>query len=71
MSAPREKGRQGFASMPRERVQEIASLGGLAAHEKGVAHQWKAGAEASAAGKRGGHASQQARRRRRLATQVS
>lgn len=38
--------------MPRERVSEIASLGGRAAHAKGVAHRWTP-EEASRAGRKG------------------
>ena len=31
---------RGFASMKRSKQQEIASKGGVAAHEKGVAPEW-------------------------------
>lgn len=46
-------GKQGFASMTPEQRRAIASRGGKAAHEKGVAHQWNS-AEASVAGRKGG-----------------
>lgn len=39
--------------MPKEKVSEIASLGGKAAHKKGTAHQWTS-EEARAAGRKGG-----------------
>lgn len=48
-----EPRRRGFNTMSKERRSEIASMGGHAAHEKGVAHQWTS-EEASAAGKKGG-----------------
>jgi general stress protein YciG len=47
---------RGFASMDPERVSEIASMGGKAAHAQGVAHEWTPD-EARAAGKKGGQAS--------------
>ena len=47
---------RGFASMSREKQREIASKGGRAAHEKGVAHKWDR-EEARAAGRKGGLAS--------------
>ena len=50
------KMKRGFASMDPEKVREIASKGGTAAHKKGVGHQWTT-AEARAAGKLGGAAS--------------
>lgn len=50
------KMRRGFAAMSAERQREIASQGGRAAHEQGVAHQWNRD-EARAAGKKGGQAS--------------
>jgi general stress protein YciG len=43
----------GFASMPKDRQKEIARMGGRAAHEKGVAHEFTS-EEARAAGSRGG-----------------
>ena len=52
----REKARRGFAVMSPERQREIASQGGRAAHQQGVAHEWNV-EEAKAAGKKGGQAS--------------
>lgn len=49
----RTKGRQGFASMPPERVREIASLGGKTAHRLGHAYKWTS-EQAQAAGRKGG-----------------
>lgn len=54
---------RGFASMDRAKQREIASKGGRAAHQKGTGHEWTS-EEASEAGKKGGRASQEARRRR-------
>lgn len=51
-----QKSRRGFAAMSPERQREIASQGGRAAHQQGVAHEWSAD-EARAAGKKGGQAS--------------
>ena len=51
-----DKKKQGFASMNPERRQEIASLGGKAAHQKGVAHVWDR-QQAMEAGRKGGKAS--------------
>lgn len=50
--APRPR-RRGFAAMDRDRVKEIASKGGRAAHAAGTAHQFSAD-EARVAGKTGG-----------------
>jgi len=50
--APRPR-RRGFAAMDRDRVKEIASKGGRAAHAAGTAHQFSAD-EARVAGKKGG-----------------
>ena len=47
------KARRGFATMDPERQREIASQGGKAAHELGVAHEWSR-EEAKAAGRKGG-----------------
>jgi uncharacterized protein len=52
----KEKSKRGFASMSKERQREIAAMGGRAAHELGVAHEWNTD-EASTAGKKGGQAS--------------
>ena len=46
-------GRQGFASMDPARHAAIARLGGRAAHEWGVAHEWTP-EEAKVAGRMGG-----------------
>ncbi|HVF82443.1 MAG TPA: KGG domain-containing protein [Flavisolibacter sp.] len=46
-----QKLRRGFAAMSAERQREIASQGGRAAHEQGVAHEWNKD-EARAAGKK-------------------
>lgn len=48
--------RRGFAVMNPQRVKEIASLGGKAAHEQGTAHEFKRGREAAEAGRKGGFA---------------
>ncbi len=61
----RVKSKRGFASMTPEKREAIASLGGKAAHAKGVAHVWTTGEEARAAGRRGGEASVKARRAKR------
>ena len=61
----REQGsKRGFASMTPERQREIASLGGRAAHEQGVAHEWDR-QQAMIAGKKGGQASGRTRAARR------
>jgi uncharacterized protein len=52
---PRRRGR-GFASMDPARVSEIASMGGKAAHQQGVAHEWTP-EEARRAGRKGGQSS--------------
>lgn len=58
-AAPSEPGktrrRGGFATMDRDRVREIASKGGKAAHAAGTAHQFSS-EEARVAGKKGGMA---------------
>ncbi|MBB1283498.1 general stress protein [Flavisolibacter sp. BT320] len=51
-----QKSRRGFAAMSPERQREIASLGGRAAHQQGVAHEWSTD-EAREAGKKGGQVS--------------
>ena len=50
----RTKSRRGFASMDSIKVKQIASMGGRAAHAKGTAHEYTSGAEAQAAGRKGG-----------------
>ena len=62
---PREKGKsgtsnRGFASMSPQKQREIASKGGRAAHEMGVAHQWSSD-EARNAGRKGGQSVSQNR----------
>jgi general stress protein YciG len=52
--APRPR-RRGFAAMDRDRVKQIASKGGRAAHAAGTAHQFNSD-EARVAGKKGGEA---------------
>lgn len=51
---------RGFASMTPEKQKEIASKGGKAAHEQGVAHQWNP-EEARNAGRKGGQSVSQNR----------
>lgn len=60
----RSKARRGFAAMNPERQRQIASLGGRAAHQQGVAHEWSR-EEAKEAGKKGGQASRKGRPGRR------
>lgn len=50
------KARRGFAVMSPELRKKIASKGGVAAHRKGVAHEWTP-EEARVAGRKGGFAS--------------
>ncbi len=50
-----EKKKRGFAAMDRQKVSEIASKGGKAAHAAGTAHQFTT-EEAREAGKKGGSA---------------
>lgn len=45
--------RRGFGSMDKDKHREIASKGGIAAHEAGTAHEFTS-EEARAAGKKGG-----------------
>lgn len=47
------RSRRGFAAMDSQKQKEIASQGGRAAHQLGVAHRWTS-AEASEAGRKGG-----------------
>lgn len=44
---------RGFAALAPEKVREIASKGGKAAHEAGTAHRWTSD-EAKEMGRRGG-----------------
>lgn len=59
LQAESGRGKQGFASMNREKVKVIASLGGKAAHQHG-AHEWTR-EEARIAGSKGGKVSQERR----------
>lgn len=45
--------KRGFAAISPERLREIASKGGIAAHKKGTAHTWTT-EEAIKAGRKGG-----------------
>ncbi len=54
----KKKGKQGFASMNKEKQLLAASRGGKAAHAKGTAHKWNT-KEAQIAGKKGGIKRQQ------------
>ncbi len=70
--APRPR-RRGFAAMDRDRVKEIASKGGKAAHAAGTAHQFSSD-EARNAGRKGGMAPHVRRggvRRRTSASEVN
>lgn len=49
------KQKRGFAVISPERLRAISSLGGTAAHVKGVAHEWSR-EEAAEAGRKGGRA---------------
>ena len=56
-----KKVKRGFASMDKEKLRQIASLGGQAAHRQGTAHQWTS-SEARKAGRKGGLSSGGTRR---------
>jgi general stress protein YciG len=60
------KGRQGFASMNRERLAEITAAGGRAVQAAGTGHQWDV-EQARAAGRKGGLKSAERRKQERLA----
>jgi general stress protein YciG len=47
------RGLRGFASMSPDKVREIASMGGRAAHASGMAHEWST-EQARMAGRKGG-----------------
>ena len=49
----RRSSNRGFAAMSPEKQKEIASEGGRAAHQQGVAHEWNS-EEARLAGRKGG-----------------
>lgn len=55
---------KGFAAIPKERVSEIASMGGIAAHRVGTAHEFTP-EEARAAGRKGGIEAHRRRRERK------
>jgi general stress protein YciG len=61
-SKPRKSGKalRGFAAMDIEKQRAIASMGGRAAHQQGVAHEFSS-EEARAAGRKGGEAVSQNR----------
>lgn len=52
---PAPKKKRGFAAMDPKKVAEIASKGGIAAHQAGTAHKFTT-AEAQVAGTKGGRA---------------
>lgn len=54
------KSRRGFASMSQDKQREIARKGGIAAHQKGTAHEFTSD-EARRAGSLGGRARQKKR----------
>ncbi len=56
----RTPARRGFAAMDRDKQKQIASQGGKAAHQQGVAHRWTP-EEASEAGRKGGQNSRNSR----------
>jgi general stress protein YciG len=60
-----QKTKRGFASMNPEQQRAIASRGGRAAHQQGVAHEWNSD-EAKQAGKKGGQTSGQKRKSVRI-----
>jgi general stress protein YciG len=53
MTEPKKFPKRGFASMDPQRVREICSMGGQAAHRKGTAHQFTS-EQAREAGRKGG-----------------
>jgi uncharacterized protein len=58
--------KRGFGAMKPDRVREIASRGGKAAHAIGSAHEWTS-EQARIQGRKGGKAFHQKRRRERAA----
>lgn len=60
-AAPAPRRPRGFAAMNRDKVREIARLGGKAAHQAGTAHEFTS-EEARAAGRNGGLATHAKRR---------
>lgn len=61
--APKVHRPRGFAAMSKDKVREISSKGGKAAHAAGTAHQFTK-EEAKAAGTKGGSAPHKSRGRR-------
>jgi uncharacterized protein len=55
MPSTRSKSKRGFAAMSPDKQRQIASKGGRAAHQQGVAHEWTP-TEAAQAGSKGGRA---------------
>jgi general stress protein YciG len=53
----KSKSKRGFAAMSLEQRRRIASLGGKAAQKRGTGHRWDH-EEATAAGRKGGQATQ-------------
>lgn len=62
LAETRKPVRRGFAAMDRERVREIARLGGRTAHRLGTAHRFSPD-EAQRAGRKGGQAPHRSRGR--------
>lgn len=62
MSSQQTKKLTGFAAMSPEKLVEVASKGGRAAHEKGTAYEWNS-EQARQAGKKGGQESRGGRGR--------
>ena len=60
----KESKKRGFAAMDPEALREISRLGGVAAHKAGKAHKFTS-EEARAAGRKGGKASQEAKRNKK------
>lgn len=58
-----KKKKQGFATIPKEKVRELAREGGRSAHRAGTAHQFTS-EEARAAGRKGGRKSAATRRKK-------
>jgi general stress protein YciG len=56
------KSKRGFGAMPPDRQRQIASMGGIAAHVKGTAHEFSSD-EARTAGQKGGNARAATRKR--------
>lgn len=60
---PNPKRPRGFAAIDRDKLREIASKGGKAAHAAGTAHKFTS-EEAQVAGRKGGNAPHRARGRK-------